>query len=300
MGRIVITGAGGFIGSAMLQSLTRYRRGEVLAIDLPTSKLHLAKGYSVAYCDILSDLLRKHIHAGDRVLHLAAISTFKAAEEDRLRALAVNVGGTLKIVEACNDAGAERLVFSSTGSVISPKAEVPFKEDAPLDPPNYYGWTKALAEDVIKRYCRVPWIILRYGYVYGATKRHGAIGAFIQLLRQGKPPTIYGGKQTNDFTYIEDIEQANRLALLTEHTHQIYHIGSGRANSILDVYDLCADALNSKIKPVIKAPRPSDYPVFLYDIEKARKLLEYEPQWTLKQGINRMVEILESESPKSQ
>ena len=295
MTRIVITGAAGFIGSATLKALEENTSQDIglLAVDLPTTTLHTMKGWSVAYCDIVGDAIRKYIKAGDKVLHLAALATFKQCEDDPLAALAVNVGGTLKIIDACNAAGAERLVFSSTGSVLSPKAEVPFKEDAPVDPPNYYGWTKAKAEELVRRRCRIPWVILRYGYVYGATKLHGAIGSFIRLLREGKAPTIFGGKQTNDFTYIDDIVQANRKALFTEHTNQLYHIGSGRANSILDVYDACTDALNTKIGCTITAGRPGDYPVFLYDIEKARKLLKYEPAWTLKEGIKRMVQILE-------
>ena len=296
MTRIVITGAAGFIGTAMREDYRKYSQdfGEVLAIDLPTSDLHVQKGSSVAYCDIVGDAIRKYIRPGDKVLHLAAIATFQESEEDPLAAIAVNIGGTLKVIEACNAAGAERLVFSSTGSVLSMKAEVPFKEDAPVDPPNFYGWTKAKAEELIHRRCRVPWVILRYGYVYGATKLHGAIGAFFKLLRDGKQPTIFGGKQTNDFTYIDDIIQANRKALWTEHTNQLYHIGSGRANSILDVYDAVADALDSVIKPKIEPARIGDYPVFLYDISKAEQLLEYKPDWTLKEGVARVAKILGS------
>jgi len=296
MTRIVIIGAAGFIGSATVEDFRKYSQGYgegVLAIDLPTSTLKPDKSINIAYCDIVGDAIRKYIRAGDKVLHLAALATFKQCEDDPLQALAVNVGGTLKIIDACNDAGAERLVFSSTGSVLSPKAEVPFKEDAPVHPPNFYGWTKAKAEELIRRRCRVPWVILRYGYVYGATKLHGAIGAFFKLLREGKTPSIFGGKQTNDFTFIDDIVQANRKALWTEHTNQLYHIGSGRANSILDVYDAVADALGSKVKPKIEPARIGDYPVFLYDIEKARKLLGYEPAWTLKEGVKRMMKILE-------
>jgi len=291
--RIVITGAAGFIGTATLEHLSKVTSDSILAVDLPNSSLQTSKRYSVAYVDITSKQFHKYIRPGDKVLHLAAVATFKEAEEDKLKALMTNVGGTLNVVEACNKAGAERLVFSSTGSVLSPKAEVPFREDAPVDPPNFYGWTKAKAEEVIKRYCRVPWVILRYGYVYGPTKLHGAIGSFINLLRQGKAPTIYGGKQTNDFTYIEDIVQANFQALFTEHVNQLYHIGSGRANSILDVFEFCRDALKSKVGCRITAARPGDYPVFLYDISKAQQFLGYKPQWTLKEGILRMVLELE-------
>jgi len=294
--RIVITGAAGFIGSATLEDLEKTTSQDIglLAVDLPTSALYSTKGWSLAYCDIVGDAIRKYIKAGDKVLHLAALATFKQCEDDPLTALAVNVGGTLKIIDACNDAGAERLVFSSTGSVLSPRAEVPFKEDAPVDPPNYYGWTKAKAEELIRRRCRIPWVILRYGYVYGPAKLHGAIGAFIRLLREGKKATIFGGKQTNDFTFIDDIVQANRKALWTDHTDQLYHIGSGRANSILDAFDLCAETLGkSGHLAKIEAARAEDYPVFLYDISKARSLLKYEPAWTLKDGIKRMVKILE-------
>ena len=298
MNRIVITGAGGFIGTATLQRLSK--KYDILAIDLPTSKLKKDKNrnYEVAYCDITSEDFHSYIKQGDKVLHLAAVSTMKAAEENPLKAFIVNVVGTLNVVMACNKAGAERLVFSSTGSVISPKAEIPFKEDAPIDPPNFYGWTKAKAEEVIQKYCKVPWIILRYGYVYGENKFHGAIGTFIKCLLKGESPTIFGGKQINDFTYVEDIVQANEKALFTPYTNQIYHIGSGRANSILDVYEICREAVGIDIPPKICPPRKGDYMVFLYDIEKARQLLKYEPKWTLKRGIKHVVELIKKEGRK--
>lgn len=292
MNRIVITGAAGFIGTATYREL-RSHDHEVVGLDIQIPREHWRYG------DITRDDLTEKFKPGDKVLHLATLPASptqghaSAVDENPITAVKVNIGGTLNVVRACNKVGVERLIFSSTGSVISPKAEVPFREDAPVDPPNLYGWTKAIAEDGIKRFCRVPWIILRYGYVYGPTKLRGAIGSFIRLLREGKQPTIYGGKQTNDFTHIEDIVQANRKALFTEHTNQIYHIGSGRANSILDVFDVCCDALDIQCKPIMAPARLGDYPVFLYDISKARSLLGYEPEYPLKKGIKKMVKELE-------
>ncbi|MCJ7634914.1 NAD-dependent epimerase/dehydratase family protein [Candidatus Bathyarchaeota archaeon] len=294
--RIVITGANGFVGSATLEHYANCE-DEVLAIDITPKNAypnHIkdATNVTVLTCDINNPDLHSFLQSDDCVLHLAAIATFTEAEQNPTKALAVNVRGTLNVVDACMKASVNRLVFSSTGSVLSQKATAPFKEDAPVDPPNYYGWTKLVGEELIRRFCKVPWVILRYGYIYGSAKLHGAIGSFFKNLREDKPSTIFGGKQTNDFTYIADIVQANHLALHTSYTNEVFHIGSGRANSILDVYDACAIALGKDIKPIIAPAREGDYGIFLYDIAKAERLLGYYPKYSILGGIKELAILL--------
>ena len=132
---------------------------------------------------------------------------------------------------------------------------------------------------------RLPYVILRYGYVYGKGKNWGAVGAFLRRLKEGKRPTVFGGKQTNDFIYIKDIVQANLLALETPLLNQIYNIGSGRATSIKDVCELCIKAMKSELTMEIKPARAFDFPVFVYDIAKAQTLLGFEPKWNILDGI---------------
>jgi len=287
--RVVVTGANGFVGFHTVSELLDAGYN-VVALDISDSKLQAAfkgnKRCTIAIVDILDKELARFVKQGDKVLHLAAIPRFDMASQDPQKAVRINVEGTLNVIQTCIEKKAERLVYSSTGSVYSRSAAVPIREDAPREPDSIYGLTKKHAEDWIFYFGdRLPYVILRYGYVFGKGKDWGAIGAFLKLLRDGKSPVVYGGKQTNDFIYIKDVVQANILALETEHTRQSYNVGTGRATSIKDVCELCVKAMKSNLKMEIKPAREFDFPVFVYDISKAQMLLKFDPKWNLFEGI---------------
>jgi len=287
--RAVVTGANGFVGFHTVRELldTGYN---VVALDISDSKLRAEfqgnKRCTIATVDILDKDLARFVKQGDKVLHLAAIPRFDVASQDPQKAVRINVEGTLNVIQTCIEKKAERLVYSSTGSVYSRNASVPIREDAPREPDSVYGLTKKQAEDWIFYFGdRLPYVILRYGYIFGKGKDWGAVGAFLKLLREGKRPVVFGGKQTNDFIYIKDVVQANRLALETQHTRQAYNIGTGRATSIKDVCELCIKAMKSNLTMEIKPAREFDFPVFVYDISKAQTLLKFDPKWNLFEGI---------------
>jgi UDP-glucose 4-epimerase len=287
--RVVVTGANGFVGLHTIRELLSAGY-EVMAVDIVDSKLqtyfHDSKRCTIKSMNILDENLKQSIRKGDKVLHLAAVPRFDEAEKNPQKAVRVNVEGTINIVQACIEKKAERLVYSSTGSVYSRNVPIPIREDAPREPDSTYGLTKKQAEDWIFHYDhRLPYIILRYGYVYGKDKDWGAVGAFLKLLKEGKRPVIFGGRQTNDFIYVKDVVQANLLALETEHVRQVYNVGSGRATSIKDVCELCIKAMKSNLIMEIKPARAFDFPVFVYDISKAQTLLGFDPKWNLLEGI---------------
>lgn len=287
--RVVVTGANGFVGLHTVKGLLD-NGYDVLAVDLVDSKLKAEFGgekrCEITTTNILDEDITNVIEKGDKVLHLAAIARFGDAKQNPQRAVSVNVEGTLSVVQACIEKKAERLVYSSTGSVYSTDVPVPIREDAKREPESIYGLTKKQAEDWIFLYGEsLPYVILRYGYIYGKGKDWGAVGAFIKRIKEGKRPTVFGGRQTNDFIYIKDVVHANLLALETEHTRQAYNIGSGRATSIKDVCELCIDAMETDLTMEIKPARIFDFPVFVYDISKAQTLLNFEPKWNLTKGI---------------
>jgi len=287
--KVVVTGANGFVGLHTVRGLLDAGY-DVLAVDITDSELKARfkgdKRCEIATTNILDENLKKIIKKEDKVLHLAAIARFDQAKRNPQRAVKVNIEGTLNIIKACIEKKAERLVYSSTGSVYSHNAPIPIREDAKREPDSIYGLTKKQAEEWIFLYGEnLPYVILRYGYIYGKDKDWGAVGAFLKRLKQGERPLIFGGKQTNDFIYIKDIVQANLLALETEHTRQTFNIGSGRATSIKDVCELCIDAVGSNLTMEIKPARAFDFPVFVYDISKAQTLLNFEPKWNLSKGI---------------
>jgi UDP-glucose 4-epimerase len=287
--RVIVTGANGFVGFHTVKELLTADYN-VVALDISDSRLQPEfkgnKHCTIATVDILDKSIGRYIKRGDRVLHLAAVPRFELASQEPQKAVRVNVEGTLNIVQACMEKEAERLVYSSTGSVYSRNAPVPIREDASREPDSVYGLTKKQAEDWIIYFGhRLPYVILRYGYIFGKGKDWGAVGAFLRLLREGKRPLVFGGRQTNDFIYIKDVVQANRLALETEHTRQAYNIGTGRATSIKDVCELCIKAMKSDLTMEIKPAREFDFSVFVYDISKAQTLLKFDPKWNLYEGI---------------
>ena len=267
----------------------------VLATDLTDSKLkdqfQGEKHCRITTQNILDRDFKDLLEKGDKVLHLAAIARFGDATSNPQNAARVNVEGTINIIKACIEKKAERLVYSSTGSVYSLDVPVPIREDAKREPESIYGLTKKQAEDWIFLYGEnLPYVILRYGYIYGKGKDWGAVGAFIKRIKEGKRPVVFGGKQTNDFIYIKDVVDANLLALETEHTRQAYNIGSGRATSIKDVCELCIATMQTDLTMEIKAARVFDFPIFVYDISKAQTLLNFDPQWNLSKGIQDTLE----------
>ena len=291
--RIVITGANGFVGIHTVRDLLEVGY-EVVALDISDSKLQTEfseqKPCEIVVVDILSKDLANYIEQGDKVLHLAAVPRFELASQEPQKAVRINVEGTLNILQICIEKKAERLVYSSTGSVYTRNAPVPIREDATREPDSVYGLTKKQAEDWLFHFGpRLPYVILRYGYIFGRDKDWGAIGNFLRLLREGKRPVVFGGRQTNDFVYIKDVVQANRLALETEHTRQAYNIGTGRATSIKDVCELCIKAMKSNLTMEVKPAREFDFPVFVYDISKAQTLLKFDPKWNLYAGIEDIV-----------
>src|SRR5205814_7937213 len=124
-----------------------------------------------------------------------------------------NAGGTQNVAVAAEGFRIP-VVYASTGSVYMPvKNTPPITEEFPATGNSVYGVTKRLGELYLQRH-RAPWIILRYAHLYGAEKRmHGLIGGFLDRINRGLAPTLYGGKQSNDFTYIRDIARANYLAI---------------------------------------------------------------------------------------
>jgi UDP-glucose 4-epimerase len=287
--RVVVTGANGFIGLHTVRDLLNVGYN-VIAVDRVDSQLqtefHENERCTIITMNILDEDLKRVIEKGDKVLHLAAIARFDEARQNPQKAVRVNVEGTINVIQACMEKKAERLVYSSTGSVYSRNVPIPIREDAAREPDSIYGLTKKQAEDWVIYYGnRQPYVILRYGYVYGKSKDWGAVGAFLKRLKEGKRPIVYGGKQTNDFIHVKDLVQANCLSLETEHLRQVYNIGTGRATSIKDVCELCIKAMKTDLTMEIKPAREFDFSVFVYDISKAQTLLKFDPKWNLFNGI---------------
>ena len=167
--------------------------------------------------------------------------------------------------------------------------EPPITEDFICKGNSVYACCKYLGELMIKKECKTtPYIILRYAHLFGEGKTgHGAIGGFIDRMNRGLLPVLYGGKQSNDFTYIEDVVNANIRALECEKEcfNQAYNIGTGEELTTEGVFEILSGIFNYH-KEFERLPARSVDPLrFVYDISKAEKMLGFKAKYSFKAGM---------------
>jgi len=235
--------------------------------------------------------LRDVLEPGCKVLNLAAVSRFLHADEDPPEAYRVNVGGVAVLFGVAQEVGVERVVHASSGSVYMPVWNTPITEDHPVIGSNsHYSRSKALGEEIIGRY-HVPHVVLRYSHLYGPLKWHGGlIDSFLTRIARGAAPVLYGGPQSNDFAYVEDIARANLLALETEHIDQRFNIGTGEATTTDEAVAILAELTGYRGEVDRRPIRPFDPMRFVLDISKARRLLGFEPRWSFRAGLEHMLQ----------
>jgi len=278
--RILVTGDKGFVGSA-------------------TTKLLKEKGHEVIGYDLMDgfdirDLqqLQKTVEAAkpNRILHLAAIARFADADANPLLAHETNVMGTMNVSLVAR-ANHLPTVYASTGSVYMPiKRKPPITEAFEACGNSVYGCTKYLGELYIQ-HSNAPYIILRYAHLYGHEKRmHGLIGGFLDRIKRGMAPTLYGGRQSNDFTYITDVARANVMSLESpwDKWHQAYNIGTGEELTAEHAGRLVCDVWGYKGKINLQEQRTVDPDRFVFDCSKAERMLGFKALYDFKAGLEEM------------
>lgn len=278
--KILITGDKGFVGTET-RKLLEEKGHEVLGYDL-------MDGYDIRDMNQFEDFVLTH--KPDRILHLAAIARFADADKDPALCLETNQLGTMKVAMV---AGKHHIpvVMASTGSVYMPiKTEPPIHEDDPACGNSTYGCSKYQSELMLRKYAH-PWIILRYAHLYGKEKRHhGLIGGFLDRITRGLAPTLYGGKQSNDFTYIKDVANANLLALEApwDAWNQVYNIGTGEELSAEEAGRIICDFAGYDGEVDKKDGREVDPQRFVFDCTKAETMLHFKAEYSFKDGLKHM------------
>lgn len=278
--KILVTGDKGFVGSETVKLLIEAKH-EVLGYDI-------MDGYDIRDPKQLDEVVATQ--KPDRLLHLAAIARFSDADANPQLAHETNVLGTMNVAAIARKHKIP-VVYASTGSVYMPITDFTgaIKEDWPAKGNSVYGCTKYMGETYIKD-CN-PHIILRYAHLYGKEKRyHGLIGGFLTRIERGLAPTLYGGKQSNDFTYIRDVAKANVLALTApwDSWNQIYNIGTGEELTAEEAGQAVCDATGYKGKIEVKEARTVDPERFWFDTSKAERMLGFKAEYTFKQGLEVM------------
>ncbi len=305
--RILVTGGAGFIGSHMVDRLMAEDYDVVVLDNFSVGQKKYVEKYmgKSAFRLIKGDIrdektVLRAVDGVDAVLHMAAIVSVTRSVEDPILTDEVNVRGTLNLLKDSLDAGAKRFIYPSSTAVYGDSQELPLKEETVTNPISPYGASKLASE----QYCRVFYntygletVILRYFNVYGPRQKKGpysgAITNFVYGLLEGKPPVIYGdGHQTRDFIHVDDVVEANMLALKNEGVAgETFNIATGTPTTINDLAHLLIELMEEKAsKPVHDKPRKGDIRHNYADTTKAQSILGFEAAIGLREGLDRLLE----------
>lgn len=299
--KVVVTGVAGFIGSTLAEELLK-RNYDVIGIDdlstgnignIPTGVRFKRMDLSVVPNSLLLDTFEDCLY----VFHLAALARVQPSMKDPLRYNAVNVGGTLNILEAARNCKSKpKVIFSSSSSVYGNTTQYPTPETTPLNPTSPYAMQKMIAEQYCNLYYAqfgVPVIILRYFNVYGnRMSLRGsyrlAIGIFTAQALEGKPLTINGtGNNRRDFTYVGDVVDANIKAALSPIKFDIFNIGNGDNRSVLEIAKLISNDITyvpEVIEPAITLAS-NIHAKELLNWNPSTKIEDWMPEWLAKYDL---------------
>lgn len=302
--QVLVTGGAGFIGSHLVDRLVdagiRVRILDNFATGSQENLADVSSSVELVTGDVRDPNLTSEVMTGvDTVFHLAALGSVSRSVEDPMMSHQVNVDGTLNLLLAAHRAGVRRFVYSSSSSVYGDNPTSPKHEGLTTQPISPYGVSKLAAE----MYCRAFWkvysletISLRYFNVFGprqdpASRYSAVIPRFIDAVRRGEPPTIFGdGEQSRDFTYVANVVQANMLAMQAQQgLGQAFNIACGGRVSIKFLANAVNGLLGKATEPVYSEPRLGDIRDSLADVSSARKFLGYRPLTDFPEGLRQTV-----------
>lgn len=310
--KVLVTGGAGFIGSNLCEYLLREGH-KVRCLDnfctgKPENVIPLLEKFPDSFSLVVGDIrsledCHKAVDGMEYVLHEAALGSVPRSIKDPITTNDTNIGGFLNMLVAARDAGIKRFVFAASSSTYGDSESLPKVEEVIGRPLSPYAITKYVDElyaDVFARTYGIEFIGLRYFNVFGRRQDpHGAYAAviplFVKKLMAHEQPVINGdGEYSRDFTYIDNVIQMNMRALTTtnpEAVNQIYNTAYGERTTLNQLVSYLKENL-SKMDPEIKSidaihgpNRVGDIPHSLACIDKAKRLLGYDPKYSMRQGL---------------
>ncbi|MGC4014834.1 MAG: NAD-dependent epimerase/dehydratase family protein [Luteolibacter sp.] len=308
-GRVLVTGAAGFIGGHLVEALAA-GGWQVTGVDIfdtfydPSIKRATVAGFPESVTMVEADIrdaarMDRIVADGkfDQVIHLAALAGVRPSIEQPARYVETNINGTLNILEACRKAGVKRLLFASSSSVYGAGQSPPFREAAPISHTlSPYAATKVAGEHLCAVYSHLHGMqttCLRFFTVYGPRQRPDlAIHKFARLMMEGEEIPMFGdGSSLRDYTFIEDlIDGLLRIVTAEPVSYEIVNLGSGRTISLKEMIDEIAGAFGQDAKIRRLAPRACDMETTHADIRYARERFGYSPRWSFAEGIRKFAE----------
>ena len=311
MAKVCVTGAAGFIGGHLAEALLREGHEVVGLDDFSSGKREnaalLARDprFSLVEASITQpQAVQKAVEGAKWVFHLAAIPSVPLSMAEPERTNAVNVGGTLNVLQAARAAGVERVVLACSCAAYGDGPEQPKHEGLIPRPMSPYAAQKIACELYAQTYTRaygLPCVALRFFNVYGPrqdpkSEYAAAIPRFATRLLAGERPIVFGdGLQTRDFVHVSDVVRANLLAAVAERAPgEVINVASGRSSSLLDLIAALRQVIGPKAAHLgveHQAPRAGDLRESSADISRARDLLGYEPRVPLEDGLASVVDF---------
>ena len=306
MAKVLITGVAGFVGSSLARALVA-EGATVRGIDnLSSGKLENLEGIrsrmEFRKADILdSDAMEAAARGVDYVFHEAAIASVTASVADPVGTNAVNLDGTLVVLEAARKAGIKRLLYAASAAAYSDSPELPKRETMCPEPISAYAVQKVAGELYLASYAKtygLETVALRYFNVFGprqdpASVYSGVLARFISQMSEGKTPTIFGdGTTSRDFVYIDNVVSANLLAARTtaDVSGKAFNIATGRRTTLLDAYEEIKAALGYEGTINFEPERAGDIRHSLADISLAERTFGYKVLADFRYGLRETVE----------
>ena len=299
----IVTGGAGFIGSHLTKYLINKGHSVSVIDNLQRGSLEnlqeIKDQINFHQIDILDyETMKDVAENADGIFHQAALGSVPQSFQEPEKYHQVNAIGTENVLKLGKEFDI-KVVYASSSSVYGNQDKFPIKEDAEKKPLNPYGQSKLKAEQFATEYAKkgVRVIGLRYFNVFGIGQNPnyaGVVPKFIELLAEHKPPTIFGdGNQQRNFTFIDDVVEANLLAFESKIEHAFINIATGVMTSVKELADIMIRLSGLSIEPIYEKAREGDIEKSQADITLAKEQINWSPKTTLKTGLEKIFPKIE-------
>ncbi|MBS4913730.1 MAG: NAD-dependent epimerase/dehydratase family protein [Veillonella sp.] len=296
--KISVTGGAGFIGSHLVDRLIEQGHTVQVIDNLSTGSLsNVNEKAQFLNMDIRSSELTKvwAEFKPDYVFHEAAQTMVPVSMKDPALDCDVNLMGLINVLNSCVQNGVKKIIMPSSAAVYGDLDSLPLDETMAGKPSSFYGLTKLTTESYLELYAKnfnLPYICFRYANVYGPRQGHGGEGGVISIycehLQKGQDLAIFGdGEQTRDFVYVDDVVEANLLALEKPEVTGIYNVSTEKSTSLNELIGHFKDIVGKSFTVNYEAERAGDIKHSLLSIQKVHKDLAYSPKTELRDGLEK-------------
>ncbi len=304
--KILVIGGAGFAGSHLVDQLLQEPVREIVVLDnfvrgtrhnlKQAAKDNRVKVVEGTITDL--NLLRELMQNTDYIFHLAALWLYECVHQPR-SALEVNVGGTYNVIEAAQQAGVKKIVYSSSASVYGDALYTPMTEEHPFNNRTMYGATKIAGEQFFRAFYEqhgLDYAGLRYMNIYGPRMDYkgtyvSVIMKVLDRIEQGLPPIIFGdGSQSYDFIHVSDVARCNILALKSGATDEFFNVGKGVKTSINELVHMLLEITGADLQPDYRPQEQMFVTHRVGSTEKAEQLLGFQASVPLFEGLRSVVE----------